>query len=59
MNLIASVRDTYICDLLEGRPLQRVDDEKNECVSGATGDEAPCRGSGEGPAFTDDEEWGR
>jgi hypothetical protein len=28
-NLIASAKDTYIRDLLEGRMLQRVDDEKN------------------------------
>jgi hypothetical protein len=28
-NLIASAEDTYIRDLLEGRMLQRVDDEKN------------------------------
>ncbi len=37
-NLVAPAKkDTYIRDLLEGRMLQRVDDEKNRGVSGATG----------------------
>ena len=41
-NLVASAKkDTYIRDLLEGRMLQRVDDEKNRGVSGAAGVRAP------------------
>jgi hypothetical protein len=33
-NLVASAKDTYIRDLLEGRMLQRVDDEKDRGVRG-------------------------
>jgi hypothetical protein len=35
------VKDTCIRHLLERRMLQRVDDEKNRGVSGATDDHAP------------------
>jgi hypothetical protein len=65
-HLVASAKDTYIRDLLDGRMLQRVEITRRKNERRVRGDPTVTRLYGsigivrdEGPDATDVEEWGR